>query len=210
MCPFTSSSHACGNLKRMSGTRRSFWMKVVGVAVIAQSPAGGSANGPGRNQNARELRRFNAPEATQAAAVDATHFFAIGNRIIAQYSKKTGERLRSWTATADMPLEHLNSGVVLDGRLYLSAFQLSQLSRSQHDRNLGRRDARAHQHAQPRHRRRLADLDRLARRCMVGGIRPLHRKSERRSARKRCPLDDARAVRSPVAPHRGLGFSRPR
>lgn len=67
---------------------------------------------------ARELRRFDAPEATQAVAVDRKHFYAIGNRIIAKYQKQSGERVARWTANEEQPLVHLNAGIVLDGKLY--------------------------------------------------------------------------------------------
>jgi outer membrane protein assembly factor BamB len=67
---------------------------------------------------AQELRRFVAPEATQAVAVDATHFYAIDNRVIAKYAKSTGQREKTWTASAELPLEHLDSGVVLGDKLY--------------------------------------------------------------------------------------------
>jgi hypothetical protein len=51
-------------------------------------------------------------------AVDADHFYAIDDRRIGKYSKRTGERIGSWSAPAGGPIVHLNSGVVLDGRLY--------------------------------------------------------------------------------------------
>lgn len=66
----------------------------------------------------RELRRFDAPEATQAVAVDEAHFYAIGNRVIAKYDKQSGRRVIRWTASGELSLRHLNSGVVRDGRLY--------------------------------------------------------------------------------------------
>src|SRR5262245_58002943 len=65
-----------------------------------------------------ELRRYFAPEASQAVAVDEDCFYAIGNRTIAKYSKLTGHCLRKWTGSADYPLEHINSGVVRDGKLF--------------------------------------------------------------------------------------------
>ncbi len=67
---------------------------------------------------AQKMRRYDAPEATQAVAVDANHFYAIGNRVIAKYSKATGERSAVWTSSAELPLEHLNSGAIRAGRLY--------------------------------------------------------------------------------------------
>ena len=84
-------------------------MSAYALAVVAAEAA---------EYAAQELTRFEAPEATQAVAVDPSHFFAIGNRVIGRYSKQSGSRDLSWEASADIPLEHLNSGVVLDGRLY--------------------------------------------------------------------------------------------
>lgn len=66
----------------------------------------------------REIRRFKAPEAGQAVAVDARHFYAIGNHVIGQYDKKTGKRIAGWECEKGKPLIHLNSGVVHDGVLY--------------------------------------------------------------------------------------------
>lgn len=70
----------------------------------------------------RKVTSFSVPEAHQAVAVDAKAFYAISNRTIARYSKKTTEpkpnALAKWTAPADSPVRHLNSGIVLDGRLY--------------------------------------------------------------------------------------------
>lgn len=51
-------------------------------------------------------------------AVDAEHFYAIDARRIGKYSKRTGERVAAWSAPAGGPIVHLNSGIVLDGRLH--------------------------------------------------------------------------------------------
>ena len=61
---------------------------------------------------------FPAPEAVQAVAVDAHHFYAIANSQIGKYDKQTGQLVKRWGASTDVPLEHLNSGVVIDGKLY--------------------------------------------------------------------------------------------
>jgi hypothetical protein len=65
-----------------------------------------------------EHRRYSVPEATQGVAVDQKNFFAIGNQVVAQYEKTTGERRRVWKASAEYPLVHLNAGVVREGKLY--------------------------------------------------------------------------------------------
>lgn len=65
-----------------------------------------------------ELQRFDAPEATQAVAVDGGHFYAIANSRIGKYDRDSGKLVASWQASDEFPLTHLNSGLVRDGRLY--------------------------------------------------------------------------------------------
>ena len=66
----------------------------------------------------KQVRSYKAPEATQAVAVDANHFYAIANSKIAKYDRASGERVALWKADAELPLRHLNSGIVRDGKLY--------------------------------------------------------------------------------------------
>jgi hypothetical protein len=73
---------------------------------------------PAKRRRASEIRRFNAPEATQAVAVDAECFYAIGNHTIAKYEKRSGRRVAGWECEEGRPLIHLNSGVVRAGVLY--------------------------------------------------------------------------------------------
>jgi hypothetical protein len=94
----------------MNLTRRALF----GLPALAHSQAGG----PARNWFAREIRRWSAPEANQAVAVDEKHFYAIGNHSIAKYDKKTGKRVAGWQCERGKPLIHLNSGVVRKGILY--------------------------------------------------------------------------------------------
>jgi hypothetical protein len=63
-------------------------------------------------------RTFEVAEARQAVAVGERSFYAIGNRVIARYDKLTGRRLAVWEGPEDGPIKHLNSGVVVEGRLY--------------------------------------------------------------------------------------------
>jgi hypothetical protein len=46
---------------------------------------------------AHTLRRFSAPEASQAVAVDDRFFYAIGSAAIGKYDKATGNRIAAWT-----------------------------------------------------------------------------------------------------------------
>ena len=66
----------------------------------------------------KETRRYKAPEATQAVGVDDAHFYAIANSIIAKYDKASGKQVDLWRASKEVPLRHLNSGLVRDGKLY--------------------------------------------------------------------------------------------
>jgi hypothetical protein len=71
----------------------------------------------GGSRSAVELGQFNAPEADQAVAVDQEHFYAIDNAEIGKYDKATGERVGGWKGDEGGPIIHLNSGIVIDGRL---------------------------------------------------------------------------------------------
>lgn len=70
--------------------------------------------------DAKIVRQFDAYDAYQAVAVDAAAFYAINNSRITQHDKNDGrvlQALANGTAMGDA-LIHLDSGVVLDGRLY--------------------------------------------------------------------------------------------
>ena len=65
-----------------------------------------------------ELRRFKAAEANQGVAVDAEFFYAIDNHALAKYRKDTGARVAGWDGGKGGRIQHLNAGVVFNGRLY--------------------------------------------------------------------------------------------
>lgn len=62
----------------------------------------------------RKVREVDAPEAKQAAAADERYFYAVDNRVIAQYDRTTGER----KAVSSGEAFHLNSGFLWNGKLY--------------------------------------------------------------------------------------------
>lgn len=64
-----------------------------------------------------EKARFNAPDAKQAVAVDASHFYAITNTRITKYTMQ-GDSLMTWQEDDKEKVRHLNSGIVLGHRLY--------------------------------------------------------------------------------------------
>lgn len=72
------------------------------------------------SQPLRVIHRFSATEATQAVAVDAKFFYAIGSASIGKYDKQTGERVAGWQEARDGRVAHLNSGIVV-GRELLCA-----------------------------------------------------------------------------------------
>lgn len=58
-----------------------------------------------------------APAAHQAVASDSGYVYAISNTTIEKYDKERGVLVRKWEDTTGI-FKHLNSGVVLDGKLY--------------------------------------------------------------------------------------------
>ncbi len=65
-----------------------------------------------------EIARFKSPAARQGVAVDAGHVYAIADRAIAKHDKVTGALVKDWKGPESGPIIHLDSGVVVDGKLY--------------------------------------------------------------------------------------------
>lgn len=65
-----------------------------------------------------EISRFHAREARQGVAVDSNYIYAIGSQQIAKYDKKTHSLVKKWKGNETGPIIHLDSGVILDGKLY--------------------------------------------------------------------------------------------
>jgi len=86
------------------------------ASPIIQSGTGSTAGQSGTTIT--EIRRFAAPEARQAVAVDAEFIYAISNSAVTKYDKKAGKKIAGWECPEGKPLIHLNSGVVRDGELY--------------------------------------------------------------------------------------------
>lgn len=72
----------------------------------------------GGEEASASLPRFKAQEAHQGVAVDEKHVYAIASRAIGKYDKNTGALLKRWEASDEEPLIHLDSGVVVDDKLY--------------------------------------------------------------------------------------------
>ena len=68
-------------------------------------------------QKANVVKVYNVGQAHQAVAVDDNHFYVINNTSITKHDKETGELVKKW-ADQDSVLVHLNSGIILDDKLY--------------------------------------------------------------------------------------------
>ena len=86
------------------------------VAGVPAAPPGGTATTVlVRRPGWTTARLIASPHATQAAAADVHHAYAISNTTVAQYDRGTG-RLVAAGSAADA--KHLNSGFVHDGKVY--------------------------------------------------------------------------------------------
>ena len=68
-------------------------------------------------QTATTIQQFPVKEGKQAVAVDKHYFYVINNSTITKHRKATGEQIAAWDGTKDS-VKHLNSGVVIKGKLY--------------------------------------------------------------------------------------------
>jgi hypothetical protein len=99
---------------------------LLGSARAAASGAA-SASTTAPSLTATELRRWHVPEANQAAAVDAAHFYGIGNRTLVKHRKSDGVRVAEWRGARDGAIVHFNAGYVENDRLVLAHSNFPQL-----------------------------------------------------------------------------------
>ena len=66
------------------------------------------------------IAEFEAPQARQGVGVDEHHFYAVNNRSITKHDKQTGQLVDRWDDADGGAMIHLDSAVVIDGRLYAS------------------------------------------------------------------------------------------
>ncbi|MBM3844510.1 MAG: hypothetical protein FJ397_14835, partial [Verrucomicrobia bacterium] len=76
---------------------------------------------------AQELRRWRPRGANQGVAVDADHFYGIGNFVVGKYDKRTGERVAEWVGLRGGATIHLNGGLIQDGLLVLAHSNFPQV-----------------------------------------------------------------------------------
>jgi hypothetical protein len=65
-----------------------------------------------------QVGEFAVPEANQGVGVDDNHFYAVDNQVIAKYDKRTGKLVKKWTGDKKGPVLHLDSALVMDGKIY--------------------------------------------------------------------------------------------
>jgi hypothetical protein len=68
--------------------------------------------------SAEPLRTYDAFDANQGVAVDGRSFYAVDNRSITKHDRASGEPLLQIAGSDDGPLIHMDSGVVVDGKIY--------------------------------------------------------------------------------------------
>jgi hypothetical protein len=116
--------------RRMTGTCGGWlyvWAFLVtgaasGIVSFAAAPTQAAEPGPPRTtlvplNGWTTSRRLATPHATQAAAADADHLYAVSSTTVARFDRRTGRLLD----TASSPTaQHLNSGFFHDGRMYLA------------------------------------------------------------------------------------------
>jgi hypothetical protein len=71
-------------------------------------------------------------EKSISISVDENYFYAVDNRSIAKYDKETGELVDKWEGPEDGPMIHLDSAMIMDGRIYAahSNYDISPMTSS--------------------------------------------------------------------------------
>ena len=65
-----------------------------------------------------QVAEFAIAEANQGVGIDKDHFYAVNNREIAKVDRKTGKLVKKWEGPKDGPVIHLDSALVMDGKIY--------------------------------------------------------------------------------------------
>ncbi|MAO41028.1 MAG: hypothetical protein CMK70_12710 [Pseudohongiella sp.] len=110
-------------------------------AAAASTDAAAEAN-PGLTKHglvADELQRWQINHANQGVAVDADHFYGIGNHALVKHRKDTGVQVGEWMGSQDGAIIHLNAGWVDGDELVVAHSNFPQLpmasSLETYDRN---------------------------------------------------------------------------
>lgn len=69
-------------------------------------------------QDVEEVRRYSVNHAQQGVAVDSAFFYVINSHSITKHQKSDGKLVATWEGGPEGVVEHLNSGIIIDGMLY--------------------------------------------------------------------------------------------
>ena len=94
---------------------------IVGALLLLASALAAAAK-----PTLQQIAEFSIPEANQGIGVDDRHFYAIDNRAIAKYDKKTGKLVKKWVGEKDGPIIHLDSAMVMNGKIYCAHSNYNQ------------------------------------------------------------------------------------
>lgn len=72
-------------------------------------------------QQGVEVKRYTVAEAKQGVAVDTQFFYVVNNSTITKHQKSDGKQLAMFDGRPQGTLTHMNSGVVLNGKLYCAS-----------------------------------------------------------------------------------------
>lgn len=120
LAPAAGAAAAAGGVdaeRRREAYRR--WLESLPIAPVPALTKHGLV--------ATEIASWEVLEANQAAAVDATHFYGIGNHAIVKHRKSDGERVAQWFGPRGGPIVHFNAGYVDGTRLVLAHSNFPQL-----------------------------------------------------------------------------------
>ncbi|WP_309083262.1 cycloisomerase [Chelativorans sp.] len=96
---------------------KAFWAAVSLAATLVAVPGFAQEEPPAMQSEVVEV--FDIPEANQGIGVDAGHFYAIDNTVIAKYAKDTRQLVKS-VNYEDRGAVHFDSAAVVDGRIYVA------------------------------------------------------------------------------------------
>jgi hypothetical protein len=74
----------------------------------------------------KQIGEFVVPEANQGVGADDRYFYAVDNQKIAKYEKKTGKLVKKWQGEKNGPIVHLDSAMLLDGKIYCAHSNYSE------------------------------------------------------------------------------------
>ena len=93
-------------------------MKKAAAIMLSAALCLGAIPGSGAAPVLEQIGEFTVPEANQGVGVDTKHFYAVDNQSIGKYEKTTGKLVKKWQGDRKGPILHLDSAMVMGGRLY--------------------------------------------------------------------------------------------